>query len=605
MTRYTSDSRDRVLDAVDMVSLVSSRTELRRHGVNSYFGLCPFHDERTPSFHVSPDEKLYYCFGCQASGNAFTFVMEIEGVDFSAALEMLAKRSGVQLQTEREDPQAQARRSRRERLYTLMERATAYYARYLWEARESATAREYLVGRGLSEQILRKFRVGFSPSAWDRILVASRGAGFSDDELIAAGLAQRSRSAPGRIYDRFRARIMFPCADLRGRAVGFGARAMRENQPPKYLNTAEGELYHKREMLYGVDVARAAAARAGEVILAEGYTDVLALHEAGLNNALGIMGTSLTEEQVGALQKIAPVLILCLDADTAGQEAMVRAASLAGARKLELRVVPLPAGHDPADLVGLEGADALRDRVQRAIPFADFQVQRIVERPDVRSAEGRDHAMRELRPIFAAIPQGLRRDELGRRVAGLLSLRSDQLAELLGRPERPARTERSRSATASRLESVDPAVRGERAFLALCLALPSAGEQALEAIDLDEHITSARLRSAAKHLSGRLDHPLGGLPPDDDELARTVADLVKRAGQAGTVRPEHVEQQRLYLERARLERAIRRALTTSSVAGGRSPRQADGGRDVQGLAREKEAVRAAIQELDAKLERPM
>ena len=594
-----------MLDAVDMVSLVSSRTELRRHGVNSYFGLCPFHDERTPSFHVSPDEKLYHCFGCQASGNAFTFVMEIEGVDFSAALEMLAKRSGVQLQTEREDPQAQARRSRRERLYTLMERVTAYYARYLWEARESATAREYLVERGLSEQILREFRVGFSPSAWDRILVASRGAGFSDDELIAAGLAQRSRSAPGRIYDRFRARIMFPCADLRGRAVGFGARAMRENQPPKYLNTAEGELYHKREILYGVEVARAAAARAGEVILVEGYTDVLALHEAGLNNALGIMGTSLTEEQVGALQKIAPVLILCLDADTAGQEAMVRAASLAGARKLELRVVPLPAGHDPADLVGLEGADALRDRVQRAIPFADFQVQRIVERPDVRSAEGRDHAMRELRPIFAAIPQGLRRDELGRRVAGLLSLRSDQLAELLGRQERPARTEPSRSATASRLESVDPAVRGERAFLALCLALPSAGEQALEAIDLDEHITSARLRRAAKHLAGRLDHPLGGLPPDDDELARTVADLVKRAGQAGTVRPEHVEQQRLYLERARLERAIRRALTTSSVTGGRSPRQADGGRDVQGLAREKEAVRAAIQELDARLERPV
>lgn len=605
MTRYTSDSRDRVLDAVDMVSLVSSRTELRRHGVNSYFGLCPFHDERTASFHVSPDEKLYHCFGCQASGNAFTFVMETEGVDFSAALEMLAKRSGIQLQTEREDPQAQARRSRRERLYTLMERATAYYARYLWEARESATAREYLVARGLSEQILREFRVGFSPSAWDRILVASRGAGFSDDELIAAGLAQRSRSAPGRIYDRFRARIMFPCADLRGRAVGFGARAMRENQPPKYLNTTEGELYHKREILYGVEVARAAAARAGEVILVEGYTDVLALHEAGLNNALGIMGTSLTEEQVGALQKIAPVLILCLDADTAGQEAMVRAASLAGARKLELRVVPLPAGHDPADLVGLEGADALRDRVQRAIPFADFQVQRIVERPDVRSAEGRDHAMRELRPIFAAIPQGLRRDELGRRVAGLLSLRSDQLAELLGRQERPARTERSRSATATRLESVDPAVRGERAFLALCLALPSVGEQALEAIDLDEHITSARLRRAAKHLSGRLEHPLGGLPPDDDELARTVADLVKRAGQAGTVRPEHVEQQRLYLERARLERAIRRALTTSSVAGGRSLRQGEGGRDVQGLAREKEAVRAAIQELDARLERPV
>jgi DNA primase len=588
-----------------MVSLVSSRTELRRHGVNSYFGLCPFHDERTPSFHVSPDEKLYHCFGCQASGNAFSFVMETEAVDFSTALEMLAKRFGVQLQSEREDPQAAARRSRRERLYTLLERATAYYARYLWEARESASAREYLLGRGLSEQMLREFRVGFSPSAWDRLLVASRQAGFSDDELVAGGLAQRSRSAPGRIYDRFRGRIMFPCADLRGRVVGFGARAMRENQPPKYLNTAEGELYHKREILYGVQVARAVAARAGEVILVEGYTDVLALHEAGLRNAVGIMGTSLTEEQVGALQKIAPVLVLCLDADTAGQEAMVRAASLAGARELELRVVPLPAGRDPADLVGVEGADALRDRVERAIPFADFQVQRIVERPDVRSAEGRDHAMRELRPIFAGIPQGLLRDELARRVAGLLSLRSDQLAELLGRQPPPARRGPSTPATGSKLESVDPAVRGQRAFLALCLALPSAGEQALAAIDLDEHITSARLRRAARHLSGRLDHPLGGLPPDDDELARTVADLVKRAGQAVAVRPEHVEQQRLYLERARLERAIRRALTTSAVAGSRSPSRAEGGGDVQGLAREKEAVRMAIQELDARLERPV
>jgi len=597
-----------VLDAVDMVALVSARTELRRHGVNSYFGLCPFHDERTPSFHVSPDEKLYHCFGCQASGNAFTFVMETEGVDFSAALEMLAKRFGVQLQTEREDPQAAARRRSRERLYTLLERSTAYYARYLWEAREAALARDYLLGRGLSEQILRELRVGYAPSAWDRILIASRGAGFSDDELVAAGLAQRSRSAPGRIYDRFRGRIMFPCADLRGRVVGFGARAMRENQPPKYLNTAEGELYHKREILYGVQVARAVAARAGKVILVEGYTDVLALHGAGLGNAVGIMGTSLTEEQVGALQKIAPVLVLCLDADTAGQEAMVRAASLAGARKLELRVVPLPAGRDPADLVGLEGADALRERVERAVPFADFQVQRIIERTDLRSVEGRDYAMRELRPVFEGIPQGLLRDELARRVAGLLSLRPDQLGELLGRRERPASMEPPASPAAVRrsaLESVDPAVRGERAFLALCIALPSAGERALKEIDLDEHITSARLRRAARHLVGHVEQPLGGLPPEDEELARTVADLVERAGRAGTVRAEHVEQQRLYLERARLERAIRRALTASSVAGARPPSRSQGAAAVQGLAREKEAVRAAIQELDARLERPV
>jgi DNA primase len=348
MTRYTSDSRERVLDAVDMVALVSPRTELRRRGVNSYFGLCPFHDERTPSFHVSPDEKLYHCFGCQASGDAFTFVMETEGLDFAGALEALAKRFGVELKTEDEDPQAAARRRTRERLYTLLDRAAAYYARYLREAREAAGARQYLVGRGLSEQILKEFRVGYAPSAWDRMLVASRSAGFTEEELIAAGLAQHSRSAPGRVYDRFRERIMFPCADLRGRVVGFGARAMRDNQPPKYLNTAEGELYHKREILYGVQLARAAAARSSEIILVEGYTDVLALHDAGLRNAVGIMGTSLTEEQIGQLQKIAPVLVLCLDADAAGQEAMVRAAALSRKRELELRVVALPTGRDPA-----------------------------------------------------------------------------------------------------------------------------------------------------------------------------------------------------------------------------------------------------------------
>jgi len=637
VTRYTSDSRERVLDAVDMVALVSSRTELRRRGVNSYFGLCPFHDERTPSFHVSPDEKLYHCFGCQASGNPLTFVMETEGVEFSGALEMLANRFGVRLESEREDPQAAARRRSRERLYTLLERATAYYARYLWEAREPAQARQYLVGRGLDEQILREFRVGYAPSAWDRILVASRGAGFSDDELLAAGLVQRSRTAPGRLYDRFRARIVFPCADLRGRVVGFGARAMRDNQPPKYLNTADGELYHKRQILYGVQVARAVAARAGTVILVEGYTDVLALHGAGLRNAVGIMGTALTEEQIEQLQKIAPVLLLCLDADSAGQEAMVRAAALARKRALELRVVPLPSGQDPADLVAGEGADALRERVGQAVPFVSFQVQRILERADVRSVEGRDQAVRALRPLFAEMSPGLLRDELGRRVADVLGLGPERLGELFTRRESPPLSaSSSRAGPRAPVElsrMVDPAVRRERAFLALCVAVPAEGERALERIDSDEHITSTRLRRAAGHLRGRLEAPLSGLPPDDEELARTVADLVERAGRAGVVAPGRIEQQWLYLELARLDRAIRRARSGVAVTGARpSGGRGDGGgdvedavrgadvaeetrrgevaeevrgADVQTLAREKEAVRAAIQELDARLERPV
>src|SRR5436305_6506925 len=282
MTRYTADSRDKVREAVDMVALVSARTELRRSGGSEWIGLCPFHDERTPSFGVNADEKLYHCFGCQASGDAFTFLMETEGLDFTGALESLADRFGVQLQTEAEDPQAAARRQRRERLYTLLSRTSAYYARYLWESSEAARAREYLLGRGLEEQTLRAFRVGYAPSAWDRVLVASRRAGFSEEALLAAGLAQRSHSAPGRIFDRFRERIMFPATDARGRVLGFGARAMRANQPPKYLNTSDGELYHKRRVLFGIDLARGEAARAARAILVEGYTDVLALHQAGM-----------------------------------------------------------------------------------------------------------------------------------------------------------------------------------------------------------------------------------------------------------------------------------------------------------------------------------
>jgi DNA primase len=658
-----------VLDAVDMVALVSSRTELRRRGVNSYFGLCPFHDERTPSFHVSPDEKLYHCFGCQASGDAFTFLMETEGLDFTGALEALAKRFGVRLQTENEDPKAAARRRTRERLYTLLDRAAAYYARYLWEAREASGAREYLLGRGLSEQILREFRVGYAPSAWDRMLMASRSAGFTEGELIAAGLAQRSRSAPGRIYDRFRERIMFPCADLRGRVVGFGARAMRDNQPPKYLNTAEGELYHKREIVYGLQVARPQAARAGEVVLVEGYTDVLALHGAGLRNAVGIMGTSLTEEQIGQLQKIAPVLVLCLDADAAGQEAMVRAAGLVRKRELELRVVALPAGRDPAELVAAEGGEALRERVKGAVPFGSFQVERILSGADIRSAEGRDRAIQELKPVFEELPPGLLRDGLMQRVAGLLGLSEGQLGALFARSVREPLTRRGGGETRPR-QVVDPDVRKERDFLVLCVALPSAGEQALERIDLDEHLTSVRLRRAARFLVGRLDLPMTGLPPDDEELARVIADLVERAGRVAVVRPEHIEQQRLVLELGRLERAIRRARVTdrraggvvggdraTAAAGGKGvgasledagvvveqavavteggaaeggagavPKHAlaategdagavpkrvlaategDAGATVHRLALEREKVRAAIQELDVRLERPV
>ncbi len=361
MALYTSDSRDRVRDAVDFVELVSARTELRRAGPARYEGLCPFHEERTPSFGIDPAQKVYHCFGCQASGDVFTFVQETEGVDFKGALELLAERYGVELEREEEDPRQAERRQRRARLLELLDRTAAYYERYLWESSEAAHAREYLRERGLGEEILREFRVGYAPSAWDRVLLASRRGKFSDRELYDAGLAQRSRQN-GQPYDRFRARIMFPLADIRGRVLGFGARALREGQRPKYLNTADNDVYHKGLHLYGANLARAHAARAGEVILCEGYTDTIALHQAGMRNAVGLMGTALTGEQVGELARMAQTVLLALDADSAGQEAMLRASSVAARRQLELRVVPLPAGTDPAELIQRDGPQAMQAR---------------------------------------------------------------------------------------------------------------------------------------------------------------------------------------------------------------------------------------------------
>ncbi len=610
MSRYTADSRDRVYDAVDMVALVSKRVDLRRAGVNSFFGNCPFHDERTGSFHVSPDEKLYHCFGCQASGDAFKFVMETEGVDFKDALESLAATFAIALETEDEDPAAAERRERRARLYALLGRAAGFYSRYLWEAREAGPAREYLLGRGFTEGTLREFRVGYAPSAWDKILLASRRAGYRDDELLAVGLAQRSQSRPGSIFDRFRRRIMFPSVDSRSNVRGFGARAMGEDQRPKYLNTSDGELYHKREQLFGIDLARAAAARAGRMILVEGYTDVLALHQAGLRNAVAIMGTSLTEEQVTELERSVTVLELCLDADRAGQQAMLRAARLAAGRQLDLRVVPLPDGTDPGELIVHAGGDALRERVARSVPFVVFQVERIVDRDQVSTAEDKDRAIAELRPVLADLGESVLRDELVRRIAGRLELAEARVAQLLGpagrasgprvggggrvgqtgggAPAGAGGPSGGRSPEPS-APPLDRSVHNEQAFLALCIALPRDGAAALAANDPDQLLSSGVLRRAARHLVGRLHSPLAELPSDDEELARAVADLVTRAGRRSDISPDRLDHARLLLELGRVDRAIKRA-------------RVEPGADVPALGREREGILTQIHEVFSRIE---
>jgi DNA primase len=596
MALYTSESRDRVRDAVDFVELVSARTELRRAGPASYEGLCPFHDERSPSFGIDPVRKVYYCFGCQAKGDVFTFVQETEGMDFKEALELLADRCGVELQREAEDPRQAERRRRRERLLELLGRTAGYYERCLWESSEARHAREYLEGRGLGEEVLRAFGVGYAPSAWDRVLLASRRGGFSEQELYATGLAQRSRE-DGRLYDRFRGRIMFPLRDVRGRVLGFGARAMREEREgegerraPKYLNTSDNEVYHKGLHLYGADVARAHAARSGQVLLCEGYTDVIALHQAGLSNAVGLMGTALTDEQVGELARMAPTVLLALDADTAGQEAMLRASRLAARRRLELRVVTLPGGMDPAELVQQGGAERMATAVGESVPFVRFRVERVLASGDHSSPEGRDRMIEELRPVFATLPPSAMRMELTRLVAGRLEL-PESLAETLlagggaaGAPGTRLRGAQPSGTPSARAAGALPRrEETERTFLALCIATPQEGARALEALDPDEHFTSERLRRAAAHLrAGRLAEPMGGIEGEDPELTGVLAELSVQAGRESPA-PTMLEVQRMQLELARLDRRIRGATA-----------QGDG--EVSELAHRRADVRRAFEQ---------
>ncbi len=541
-------------------------------------GLCPFHDERTPSFSVNVDDKLFHCFGCGEGGDLIRFVELTEGVDFPEAVQLLADRAGIELRDREEDPQAAERKRREKRLLELLDRTNRFFERQLWDASEAQVARDELRRRGLDPELLRAFRVGYAPSAWDRVLVGSRHAGYTEDEMVAAGVVMRARdkrsgAESGRLYDRFRRRITFPLADRRGRILGFGARAIGADQKPKYVNSSDGPVYHKGRHLFAAHLARKEAARTGQVILCEGYTDVIALHQAGLTNAVGLMGTALTPDQVRGLGQLAPTVVLALDSDRAGRGAMLRAAELAKGSGLELRVVLLSDGMDPADLLVKRGTDAIRHAFADPMAFGRFHVRHVLDEADLSHAEGKDRAIAELRPVFAGLPPGVLRMELMAEAAGRLRLDATVLGSLVdhgptaapaptapraaggrtagpgrggGRqgggpaggagPGRPAGGGWARSAPSAPPAAapvvvpgaggMEDVARAELSFLAECWA---AGPEAAPLLT-DERLATLMAgdahRAAARALRDGLAAERAPAPPDDS--SRLVLDLVGR-----------------------------------------------------------------------------
>jgi len=559
MALISEESLERVKQSADIVEVISAHTDLRRQG-SRWVGLCPFHEERTPSFSVDAQEKLYHCFGCGVGGDTIKFVEEKEGLGFAEAVELLADRYGVELTREREDPQAEERRRQRRRLGELLDRTAAFYAHVLWDAPEAAKARDYLAGRGLGEETLRAFGVGYAPSAWDTVLMRGQRAGFSVEELRAVGLAQRGRG--GGEYDRFRERIMFPIRDRRGRTLGFGGRAMRSDQGAKYVNTAETDFFHKSRMLYGIDLAKEAIAKAGRAVVVEGYTDVLALRQAGVGEAVGVMGTAITEEQVAALSGMVDEVVLALDADAAGQEAMLRAQRVAAGRNVRLRVAAMPAGEDPAEMVTEEGgAERFRELVEGAVDLPAFQVGMVLERTEVDSPAERDRALGEVAPILAGMGETASRDELLRRVAGRLDL---EPALVMGRvtaarppsgggPAEPPREGGGPAPQVRQGAELTSRERRERALLAMCIAMPAEGCEYLSRLT-DAHLSPSGVRAAA-WLREHPEDPASNLPHQDGELSSLIAELVILAHEE-PASPEAMELNYLLLEQRRLESEI-------------------------------------------------
>ncbi len=461
MARIKDSSVRDVVAAADIVEVVSQRTALRKRGAR-YTGRCPFHDERTPSFSVNAADKLYYCFGCHRGGDVIRFVRETENLDFVGAIEWLGERFRVPLEYEETSPRQEEGRRRRDRLHEVLEQATVFFERYLWDSDLGAPVRQYLEGRGLSEAIAREFRLGLSPGGG--LAAKARERGFTADELRAAGLANQ------RGNDYFPFRLMFPLADARGRVVGFQARKLREDDPlrGKYVNSPEGELFKKSNVLYGLHLARAAIAKQERGVVVEGNTDAIALRQAGFEPVVAAMGTALTDGHLQELVRLTRRIFLCFDADAAGQDATLRGMELAVGRGFDVRVVTLPPGQDPAD-----APDGFEERLAGAESYLHYRVRIEIER-----ATDRQEAFVRAREVLATAEDSPERQDALRLLADRLDLPRETLRGLA--PARGALPRRAEQAP----RLLGAGERLERDALAACLAHEALRRQ-LEALSPD------------------------------------------------------------------------------------------------------------------------
>lgn len=511
---------DRIRESVDLVDLISEVTKVKKSG-RTFMAVCPFHEEKTPSMSVDRARGLYHCFGCGKGGDLFSFVQETQGLTFADALELLARKAGV---TITQEPGEAKRRGRRGAAVEAIRRAIDVYHDRLKKSDEAGPARSYLRGRGYDIDVIEQWKIGFAGTSWDTLSKELKAAGIDDAAITDAGLGRKGRHG---LYDFFRGRLMFPIHDLRGDAVGFGGRKVDQvdrettnNPDAKYVNSPDSLVYQKSRLLFGLDRARTAIAASGEAVIVEGYTDVIAMHLAGVGTAVATCGTALGDGHFDLLRRFGDRVILAFDSDAAGSKAALRGDELESPFRLDLdlRVAAMPDGLDPADLVQAGRTSELATAVASAKPLLEYRIRHEIEAFDLTGPEGRARALHAAADQLRRVKDDIARGEYARFVAREIGVDLSTVESAL----RPGRsTSKGGSATRRR-----PLNRAEAELLRVAIAVPSELSQ-MNSGDF----TDDRLRAAFESIVGQLALAVPGVAldigniddPEAEEILRTLA----------------------------------------------------------------------------------
>ncbi|MFI5689837.1 DNA primase [Streptomyces sp. NPDC051636] len=587
--RINDEDVKAVRDAVPIDAVVSEYLQLRNAGGGNLKGLCPFHDEKSPSFQVSPGKGLFHCFGCQEGGDTITFVMKVDHLSFSEAVERLAAQAGITLRYEEGGYNPSHQRGERIRLVEAHKIAAQWYAEQLATSPEAETGRVFLAERGFDQAAALHFGVGYSPQGWDHLTRYLRGKGFTDKELLLSGLSQEGRRGP---IDRFRGRLMWPIRDIGGEVVGFGARRLYESDNgPKYLNTPDTAIYRKSQVLYGIDLAKKEIAKTSRAVVVEGYTDVMACHLAGVTTAIATCGTAFGGDHIKILRRLlmdngSARVIFTFDGDAAGQKAALRAFEDDQKFAAETYIAIAPDGMDPCDLRLAKGDEAVADLVEPRTPLFEFALRQVVSRYDLNTPAGRAAALDEAAPIVARIKNSGAQHEVAVELAGMLGILDTQfvvkrVAQLArwardrgGRGPAPAASQRPpqeyaavRVPSGPALNLRNPVYATERELLKLALQRPELVSPAFDAYGIDEFTAPpyAAVRQAIMDAGG-VEH--GTQDPQeylvrvreaapDDTVRAMVTELAVEAILRRTVDEAYAGDQLVTVRRRAVERRIR------------------------------------------------